>query len=235
MVKDTADANDRALELLDLTVSRTVLEVGFGQGRTAAVLLDAGHRVLGVDPSHTMVRQATARNRKACRDGRTTLRHSDGTTIPFPSDAADAAFTVHTVSFMPDPTATFADVARVLRPGGMLVIASRTSDTSPPAWMDPAVYNIPTADQITSMLTTAGFASIDHHIVDTPGHELHLFAAHLPDPGAMGGRGVDHGEVEPNDDIDTRTGTATGRPPQGGDTSGIGGQITSANNPGQAR
>ncbi len=63
MVKDTADANDRALALLDLTAPRTVLEVGFGQGRTAAVLLDAGHRVIGVDPSTTMVKQATARNR----------------------------------------------------------------------------------------------------------------------------------------------------------------------------
>ena len=31
MVKHTADANDRALALLDLTSPRTVLEVGFGQ------------------------------------------------------------------------------------------------------------------------------------------------------------------------------------------------------------
>ena len=41
MVKDTADANDRALAVLDLTAPSTVLEVGFGQGRTVAVLLDA--------------------------------------------------------------------------------------------------------------------------------------------------------------------------------------------------
>ena len=59
MVKDTAEANDRALALLDLTEPRTVLEVGFGQGRTAAVLLDAGHHVFGADPSQTMVNQAT--------------------------------------------------------------------------------------------------------------------------------------------------------------------------------
>jgi SAM-dependent methyltransferase len=118
MVKDTADANDRALELLDLTGPRTVLEVGFGQGRTAAVLLGAGHHVLGADPSLTMVNQATARNRDACREGRADLRHSDGITIPFPAGAADAAFTVHTIYFMPDPAWTFADIARVLRPGG---------------------------------------------------------------------------------------------------------------------
>jgi len=179
MVKDTADANDRALALLDLTAPRTVLELGFGQGRTAAILLDAGHRVLGVDPSMTMVKQATVRNRTACREGRADLRHSDGITIAFPDHAADAAFSVHTVYFMPDPTATFAEIARVLRPGGTLVIACRTSDTPPPAWMDPAVYRIPTADQLTSMLTTAGFTRVDRHTVDTAGYELHLFAAHL--------------------------------------------------------
>jgi arsenite methyltransferase len=174
MVKDTADANDRALALLDLTAPRTVLEIGFGQGRTAAVLLEAGHRILGVDPSPAMVKQATARNRTACRDGLATLRHSDGVTVAFPDRTADAAFSVHTVYFMPDPTATFADIARVLRPGGTLVIACRTSDTPPPAWMDPDIYRIPTTDRLTSMLTAAGFDRIDHH---TAGSELHLFAA----------------------------------------------------------
>lgn len=179
MVKDTAEANDRALALLDLTSLRTVLEIGFGQGRTAAVLLEAGHHVIGVDPSATMVKQASARNRTACRDGRADLRRSDGTTIPFADGAADAAFTVHTVYFMPDPAGTIAEIARVLRPGGSLVIACRTSDTPLPAWMDPAVYRIPTATQLTTMLADAGFECVDHRIADTSGHELHLFAAHL--------------------------------------------------------
>jgi SAM-dependent methyltransferase len=179
MVRDTADANDRALHLLALDRPSTVLEVGFGQGRTAAVLLDNGHRVLGVDPSTTMVEQATARNRAACRDGRATLRVGDGVTIPFPDDTADVAFTVHTVYFMPDPAATLADIGRVLRPGGNLVVACRTSDTPIPAWMDPDVYRIPTADQLTAMMLTAGYDTVDHDVVDTVGHDLHLFSAHL--------------------------------------------------------
>lgn len=185
MVKDTADANDRALALLDLTAPRTVLEIGFGQGRTAAVLLHAGHRILGVDPSTTMVKQATARNRTACRNDQAELRHNDGTTIPFPDNTADAAFSVHTVYFMPDPSATFTEIARVLRPGGTVVIGSRTSDTPIPAWMDPDIYRIPTASQVTEMLTTSGFDRVDHHTVDTAGYELHLFAAHLADDAAI--------------------------------------------------
>jgi arsenite methyltransferase len=180
MVKDTADANDQALALLDLSVPRTVLEVGFGQGRTAAILLDAGHKILGVDPSTAMVKQATARNRTAHREGRADLRHSNGVTIEFPDDSAEAAYSVHTVYFMPDPAATFADIARALRPGGTFVLACRTGDTPPPTWMDPDIYRIPTTKQVEAMLTAAGFERIDHHIVDTTQHTPHLFAAHLP-------------------------------------------------------
>jgi SAM-dependent methyltransferase len=182
MVKDTAEANDRALALLDLPGPRTVLEVGFGQGRTAAILLDAGHRILGADASHTMVNQATARNRSACREGRAVFQLSDGTAIPFADQLADAAFTAHTIYFMPDPRATLAEVARDLRPGGTVVIACRTADDPRPAWMDPAVYRIPTAEQITTMLNAAGFTRAEHRCVDTARHPLHLFAAHLPKP-----------------------------------------------------
>lgn len=177
MVKDTAAANDRAVELLDLCEPATVLEVGFGQGRTAAVLVQLGHRVLGVDPSPTMVAQARARNRAACRDGRATLTRGDGITIPFPNGTADAAFTVHTIYFMPDPTATLTDIDRVLRAGGRLVIACRTSDTPLPTWMDPDVYRVPTLTQLDEMLDAAGYIDIDHHTTPAPSHDLHLVTA----------------------------------------------------------
>ena len=181
MVGTTADHNDQALTLLDLSEPRTVLDVGFGQGRTVAVLVGQGHRVLGVDVSPTMVKQATARNRSACRDGRATLRHGDGITIPFPDDSADAAITVHTVYFMPDAAATFIDIVRVLRPGGTLVVACRTSDTPTPAWMDPNIYRVPTAAHVTALLADAGFTHVEHHPAEADDHDLQLFAARLAD------------------------------------------------------
>jgi SAM-dependent methyltransferase len=179
MVKDTAATNDRALAQLDLTRPRTILDVGFGQGRTAAVLVRAGHHVLGVDSSPTMVGQATARNRIACRDGRAVLRHGDGITIPFPDGSADGAITAHTIYFMPDPAATIADIARVLRPGGTLAIACRTSDDDTPAWIDPNVYRIRSVAEITAMLHAAGFTAIEHEPGDAATHFVHLFVARL--------------------------------------------------------
>lgn len=176
----TADSNDRALAMLNVNQPCTVLDVGFGQGRTASVLLSGGHRVIGVDASPTMVKQATARNRAACRDGRATLRHGDGITIPFADETADAAITVHTIYFMPDPMATFTEIARVLRPGGMLAIACRTSDTPTAAWIDPDVYRIPSAAQVIEMLHAAGFNGVEHRPGDTSNRDIHCFAARLP-------------------------------------------------------
>jgi ubiquinone/menaquinone biosynthesis C-methylase UbiE len=177
MVKDTAEANDRALAKLDLTQPRTILDVGFGQGRTVAVLVQTGHHVIGVDPSPTMVSQATARNRAACRDGRATLKLGDGVTVPFPDDTADAAITAHTIYFMPEPAATVADIARVLKPGGTLVIACRTKDDDMPSWMDPDIYRIRSADEIIDMLTVANFEQIEQERGAGSHHAIHLFVA----------------------------------------------------------
>lgn len=168
----THHANDLAVAALELTQPRTVLDVGFGQGRTVAELVAGGHTVFGVDPSATMVRQATARNRSACRAGRVTLRAGDGISVPFPDHSVDAAICVHAIYFMSDPAATFADIARVLRPGGTLAVACRTADTPAPPWMDPDVYRFRTAADITTILRGFGF-DVDHRA----GDDTHLFIA----------------------------------------------------------
>ena len=114
MVAHTAGANDMAIELLGVDAGASVLEIGFGQGRTVERLVAAGHRVIGVEVAPTMLRQARARNRAACRDGRAQLMLGDGTLLPVDDHSVDAAISVHTVYFMPDPARTLTEVARVL-------------------------------------------------------------------------------------------------------------------------
>ena len=180
MVKDTAAANDRAVELLQLTQPGTVLEIGFGQGRTVSKLLTAGHRVIGTDVSAAMVAQASARNRRACADGRAQLVRSDGITIPFPDDHADAALSVHTLSFMAEPAATIAEIARVLRPEGRLALACLVGDDPIPAWMDRSIYRIPTISAIEAMLSAGRFTAIVHEPGHRSAHQTHYFTAELP-------------------------------------------------------
>lgn len=181
MVKDTAAANDRAIELLGLAGSSTVLDVGCGQGRTIAALVHAGHRVIGVDPSSTMVNQARARNRRACRTGDVEVLLGDGRLLPLADDVVDHALTAHTVYFMSDPDATFTEVARVLRPGGRFVVACHVGDDPLPAWADPEVYHVPTAARLQEMLVQAGFPRVE--VVSNEGPVVwpsYWFVADLP-------------------------------------------------------
>jgi SAM-dependent methyltransferase len=160
MVKDTAAANDRAIQLLALDVPSTVLDLGCGQGRTIAALVRAGHRAVGVDPSPTMANQASARNRSAVRRGDAKILSSDGRELPLADDTVDHSLTTHTVYFMPDPAATIGEVARVMRPGGRFVLACHVGDDPLPAWADPDVYRMPTRDQLRRMLDEAGFSRV---------------------------------------------------------------------------
>ena len=82
MVPTTAPANDAAINALGLTTPSVVLEVGFGQGRTVERLTSLGHRVIGVNPSPTMVRQARRLNRRAVRAGAARLEPNDGIRLP---------------------------------------------------------------------------------------------------------------------------------------------------------
>jgi ubiquinone/menaquinone biosynthesis C-methylase UbiE len=105
---------------LDLQPGDRVLEIGFGHGCTLAAVAaraDRG-RVIGVDPSEVMVRQASRRNRRAVTQGRVALHRAGVEAIPCGDAAFDKAFAVNSFQHWPDPLACLVEVKRVLTPGG---------------------------------------------------------------------------------------------------------------------
>jgi SAM-dependent methyltransferase len=80
-----------------------------------------------------------------------------------PDNTADAIIGVHTIYFWPDPPATLAEAARVLRPGGRLVLAFRAGEHPLPRRLDPAIYHVPMTEQLTKWLDGASFADIEAH------------------------------------------------------------------------
>jgi ubiquinone/menaquinone biosynthesis C-methylase UbiE len=128
MARETASVNEAALELLGVRPADHVLEVGFGHGATIARLaaVVSGGRVAGVDPSAEMCRMAARRNRRAVEGGRVALRQASAEALPYPDAAFDKVLAVHTVYFWPDLARPLRETARVLRPGGRVVLAHRT-------------------------------------------------------------------------------------------------------------
>lgn len=165
MVKDTWLANqgnlDALAERLGDLAGKTVLDLGFGQGKMVSALVEAGADVMGVEVSETMRSMANDANRQAVSDGRVDLRIGDGVRLPFEDDTADAVTSAHSIYFMSDPAETMAEVRRVLRPGGWVTLAFISAEKGVATWMDPAVYTAYLTDEVTALLNGAGFTETE--------------------------------------------------------------------------
>ena len=179
-IRETAAVNDVAIDLLDAKPGERVVEIGCGSGRALGWLAADGATVFAVDVSPTMLATARRRNAHLVAGGRLELLLGDGITLPLPDDAADAVVGVHTIYFWPDPAATLGEAARVLRPGGRLVLAYRAGEYPLPRRLDPSVYHVPTTEQLTKWLDAAGFAHVDVHWRPEVEHGVAWVTAALP-------------------------------------------------------
>jgi SAM-dependent methyltransferase len=96
-----------------------LLEVGAGTGRFAAALAEGGGRVIASDPDPEMVAWSA---RQGAAAGRATWVIAAGQALPFADEAFDAAFTVAALCFAPEHDRFVAELARVVRPGGRVVL-----------------------------------------------------------------------------------------------------------------
>lgn len=159
-IRETAAVNDTTIDLLAPVRGERILEIGFGPGRTLGRLAAAGAHVIGVETSPMMLAAATRRNSAHVAAGRMQLHRGNGTTLPVEDNTVDAVIGVHTLYFWPDPVATLADIARVLGPGGRLVLAFRAGEHPRPARFSPGIYRVPTTGLARQWLQSAGLTDI---------------------------------------------------------------------------
>jgi ubiquinone/menaquinone biosynthesis C-methylase UbiE len=111
------------LSQLRLQSSDRVLEIGFGPGVDVARAAARSAFVAGADMSDVMLRQAVRRNAAAIREGRVDLRRAAMPALPFDDGTFDKVYSINSFQFWPEKTRSLVDVRRVVRPGGLVVIA----------------------------------------------------------------------------------------------------------------
>lgn len=99
-----------------------VLDVGIGTGLELP-LFAAGQRVVGIDLAEPMLRRAQVRARRGTGavDG---LCVMDAARLAFPDGSFDAVVAPYVLSVVPDPAAMLDEVARVVKPGGDVVLVN---------------------------------------------------------------------------------------------------------------
>jgi 2-polyprenyl-6-hydroxyphenyl methylase/3-demethylubiquinone-9 3-methyltransferase len=99
------------------------LDAGCGSGTLARYLVEAGARVLGVDAAEEMI---TLARELSSQDVAGSLRFEHIATIahlPLSDQSLDGILCSSVLEYVPDPAACLTEFARVLRPGGLLVVS----------------------------------------------------------------------------------------------------------------
>jgi len=99
---------------------RRVLDVGTGTGFIALLIGEMGHHVTGIDIAEDMLEQAKVKATKGNMDIEFQLGDADE--LPFDNNVFDVVINRHVLWTMPKPKKAVAEWARVLKPGGKLVI-----------------------------------------------------------------------------------------------------------------
>ncbi|NLE50358.1 MAG: class I SAM-dependent methyltransferase [Chloroflexi bacterium] len=103
-----------------------VLDVATGTGRLPLALLEQPTfqgRIVALDLSRKML--SVAAEKLAPHNDRVSLLHQRAESLPFPDDTFDTVCCLEALEFMMEPRGVLRELARVLRPGGLLVLTNR--------------------------------------------------------------------------------------------------------------
>jgi ubiquinone/menaquinone biosynthesis C-methylase UbiE len=160
MNRGNSRLNDYALAQLAVSAQDSVLEVGFGGGILLPRLLAGAAFVQGIDRSSDAVAAARRKFAAQVRDGRARFGQGTVETLPLADAAVDKAITVHTVYFWQGLREGMTQFARVLRPGGRLVIGFLPKEHMDLMHMPAEVFTPREPEEIVSSLRAAGFTDI---------------------------------------------------------------------------
>ncbi|SFK33685.1 Methyltransferase domain-containing protein [Amycolatopsis sacchari] len=151
MAWGNAATERHVVEVAGVTKSETVLVVGPGPGVGLAAAAERAAKVIGVDPSEEMLASCRAR----CPDAE--LRNGTAAGTGQPDASVDVVVSVNNVQLWENRATALAELHRVLRPGGRLVLSVHEQ-----------VLPVP-RHQLAAEVAVAGFTDLQTWTWDAPG------------------------------------------------------------------
>lgn len=139
------------VDVARLTSGESVLVVGPGPGVGVQAALAKTSRVIAVDPAEDMLALTAAR----CPDAE--LRTGTAADTGQPDESVDVVLSVNNAQLWDDRTAGFAELRRVLRPGGRLVLSVHEK------WLPVSRH------ELAAEATAAGFTDLQTWTWEPPG------------------------------------------------------------------
>ncbi|MGH7814617.1 MAG: class I SAM-dependent methyltransferase [Candidatus Binataceae bacterium] len=123
------DHEHEVIDSLNLRPGQRVLEVGIGTGMSLEGF-PPYVKVVGIDPSADMLARAIEKAREN-QWGHVELKQGDALNLDFPDNSFDDVLTFHVISVVPEPARMMAEMVRVCKPGGRIVIVNHFSSPNP--------------------------------------------------------------------------------------------------------
>ena len=157
MNRHNARMNAFAIQQLQLEPADHVLEIGFGGGVTLPALLNAAAFTAGVDRSSDVIDWAQRHFNKAIKAGRAEFREGNVESLPFERTTFDKTCTVNTVYFWTSLDAGFAEIHRVLKPRGRVVVGFLPKERMDRMGMPEDIFTTRAPRDVIEALTKVGF------------------------------------------------------------------------------
>ncbi len=144
-----------------------IVELGCGAGRNAGELLKKYPRahVTAIDYSPLSVEKAREYNHESISAGRCTVQQGNVSDLQLPEENFDLATAFETVYFWPGIENCFAQVAKVLKPGGYFLICNEADGIDAGTLKFEKIVDgmkVYTAEDLEAALKKAGFTEINH-------------------------------------------------------------------------